>query len=230
MARCDPDKRWLAAVDTIALMKRAGWRPLFVARGGAEPHGAEVLDAMRARGLVRVERRWREPGARGLLAALRDTGDADVVDLRSHVDAGARRLLFRGADAVLANSRHEPFGLVGLETMAAGGLACTGATGEDYAVPGQNALVLETERSRRVRPAVRAAARATAGGARDPAGRPHHGAPLRVVGGGRTGAAARASSWRSAPRIAAPSAPPRAGARCRRATQPRAARSPPPPG
>jgi glycosyltransferase involved in cell wall biosynthesis len=44
----------------------------------------------------------------------------------------------------LANSAHEPFGLVGLETMAAGGLACTGCSGEDYAVPGHNALVLET--------------------------------------------------------------------------------------
>jgi glycosyltransferase involved in cell wall biosynthesis len=55
-----------------------------------------------------------------------------------------RRVLFRSAEAVLANSIHEPFGLVGLETMAAGGLACTGATGEDYAVPGQNAVVLET--------------------------------------------------------------------------------------
>jgi hypothetical protein len=29
--------------------------------------------------------------------------------------------------------------------MAAGGIACTGATGEDYAVPGRNALVLETD-------------------------------------------------------------------------------------
>jgi hypothetical protein len=28
--------------------------------------------------------------------------------------------------------------------MAVGGLACTGATGEDYAVPGWNALVLQT--------------------------------------------------------------------------------------
>jgi glycosyltransferase involved in cell wall biosynthesis len=45
---------------------------------------------------------------------------------------------------VLANSGHEPFGLVGLETMAAGGVACTGCSGEDYAVAGQNALVLET--------------------------------------------------------------------------------------
>jgi glycosyltransferase involved in cell wall biosynthesis len=66
------------------------------------------------------------------------------VNLCSHVDPLARRLLFRGSDAVLANSSHEPFGLVGLETMAAGGLACTGCTGEDYAVAGQNALVLET--------------------------------------------------------------------------------------
>jgi len=28
--------------------------------------------------------------------------------------------------------------------MAAGGVACTGCSGEDYAVPGHNALVLET--------------------------------------------------------------------------------------
>jgi hypothetical protein len=28
--------------------------------------------------------------------------------------------------------------------MAAGGIACTGISGEDYAVPGRNALVLQT--------------------------------------------------------------------------------------
>jgi glycosyltransferase involved in cell wall biosynthesis len=47
---------------------------------------------------------------------------------------------------VLANSTREPFGLVGLETMAAGGIACTGYTGEDYAMSGRNAIVLQTER------------------------------------------------------------------------------------
>ena len=46
---------------------------------------------------------------------------------------------------MLANSGHEPFGLVGLEVMAAGGLAFTGATGEDYAEPFRNAVVLETD-------------------------------------------------------------------------------------
>jgi glycosyltransferase involved in cell wall biosynthesis len=144
MARFDPDKRWLAAVDSVAQMKRAGWRPLLIARGGDEAHGAEVLAAIQARQLTRVDRDWREPGPGGLLRALQDVRHADVVNLRSHIDWEARSVLFRGADAVLANSGHEPFGLVGLEAMAAGGLACTGCTGEDYALAGQNALVLET--------------------------------------------------------------------------------------
>ena len=88
---------------------------------------------------------WRTAGVAGVLEALRDVPrDVDVVNLLSHVDPYARRLLFRGSDAVLANSSHEPFGLVGLEAMAAGGLACTGCTGEEYALAGQNALVLET--------------------------------------------------------------------------------------
>jgi hypothetical protein len=54
-------------------------------------------------------------------------------------------LFYSGADAVLANSGHEPFGLVGLEVMAAGGLAFVGSTGEDYAVPYLNSVVLDTD-------------------------------------------------------------------------------------
>jgi glycosyltransferase involved in cell wall biosynthesis len=144
MARWDPDKRWIAAVDIVAEMKRLSWRPLLIARGGTEPHGEEVIAAARARGLRVCERHWKQPGVGGLLGALEDVNDADVVLLRSHVDPEARRTLFRGVNAVLANSQHEPFGLVGLETMAAGGIACTGCSGEDYAIAGQNALVLQT--------------------------------------------------------------------------------------
>jgi glycosyltransferase involved in cell wall biosynthesis len=144
MARWDPDKRWIAAVEIVAEMKRLSWRPLLIARGGTEPHGEEVIATARARGLGVCERHWKEPGVGGLLGALQDVNDADVVLLRSHVDPEARRTLFRGVNAVLANSEHEPFGLVGLETMAAGGIACTGCSGEDYAIAGQNALVLET--------------------------------------------------------------------------------------
>lgn len=144
MARWDPDKRWLATIDLVVEMKRQGWSPLLVARGGSEPHGADVLARAQAQGLRIIDRRADRPGPAGLVDALRDTSDADVVNLSSYVDPDARRALFRASDAVLANSEHEPFGLVGLEAMASGGVACTGCSGEDYAVPGQNAIVLET--------------------------------------------------------------------------------------
>ncbi len=144
VARWDPDKRWLLAIDTVAELKRHGWLPLLIARGGVEPHGREVLGRAAAAGLRVVERPVASRGVRGLLDSLGDLNDVDIVSLRSHVAPEPRRVLFRGADAVLANSGHEPFGLVGLEAMAAGGLACTGSTGEDYAIPGWNALVLQS--------------------------------------------------------------------------------------
>jgi glycosyltransferase involved in cell wall biosynthesis len=144
VARWDPDKRWLLAIETIRVLKDLGWRPLLIARGGIEAHGAEVLANAAAAGLRVVDRT--SPGGRvdGLLQALEEVQDADIVHLRTPLDPETCRVLFRASAAVLANSGREPFGLVGLETMAAGGVACTGCTGEDYVVPGQNALVLET--------------------------------------------------------------------------------------
>jgi glycosyltransferase involved in cell wall biosynthesis len=144
VARWDPDKRWLLAIDTVSAMKCQGWQPLLIARGGAEAHGVEVLERAVAAGLRVAERTASKPGVPGLLHALEDLREVDVVNFRSPLDPESRRVLFRSASAVLANSGHEPFGLVGLETMAAGGVACTGCSGEDYTVPGQNALVLET--------------------------------------------------------------------------------------
>jgi glycosyltransferase involved in cell wall biosynthesis len=145
VARWDPDKRWLLAIDIVGELKRHGWRPLLIARGGVEAHGTEVLARAAAAQLQVVERAQPQPGARGFFESLRDLGDADVVSLRSHLTREPRRVLFRGAAAVLANSGVEPFGLVGLEAMAVEGLACTGGTGEDYAVPGWNALVLQSQ-------------------------------------------------------------------------------------
>jgi glycosyltransferase involved in cell wall biosynthesis/ribosome-associated translation inhibitor RaiA len=145
VARWDPDKRWLLAIDTVGAMKRVGWRPLLIARGGIEPHGAEVLAAAAATGLRVVDRLLPQQGVRGLLQALESLDGVDIVNLRSLLDPESRLILLHSSAAVLANSQHEPFGLVGLETMAAGGVACIGYTGEDYAVPGHNALALETD-------------------------------------------------------------------------------------
>jgi glycosyltransferase involved in cell wall biosynthesis len=148
VARFDPDKRWLGAIEIVSELKRQGQRPLLIARGGVEAHGHEVLAAARASGLHVVERKDEGTGVSALLGSLEGTEGADIVNLKSPVDPESRRALFRGADVVLANSGHEPFGLVGLETMAAGGIACTGSSGEDYAVPGRNALVLQTSDAR----------------------------------------------------------------------------------
>ncbi|MBI1818266.1 MAG: glycosyltransferase [Deltaproteobacteria bacterium] len=145
VARWDPDKRWLLAIATVGELRRQGWRPLLIARGGVEAYGREVLRTAALAGLKVVERHAPEPGTRGLFQAIDQNSDADIVCLQSPVDPESRRVLFRGAAAVLANSGHEPFGLVGLETMAAGGVAVTGCSGEDYVIPGLNALVLETD-------------------------------------------------------------------------------------
>lgn len=143
VARWDPDKRWVLAVELLAELKRRGWNPLLIARGGVEAHGAEVFARARALTLRVGERTIEYPGDRGLIRSLGGLEDVDLVSLLSHLPPESSRLLFRASAAVLANSGREPFGLVGLETMAAGGVACVGGTGEDYAIPGWNCLLLQ---------------------------------------------------------------------------------------
>jgi glycosyltransferase involved in cell wall biosynthesis len=148
IGRFSPDKRWLQAVDAIVHLRDAGVHARLLVRGGIEPHGGEVFARARAGGL-RVSD-WTAPvaDAAGVAAALRDddsVGGADVVNLRSFLPDEVIPLLYAAADAVLANSGHEPFGLVGLEAMAAGGVAFVGATGEEYARPWANAVVVETD-------------------------------------------------------------------------------------
>jgi glycosyltransferase involved in cell wall biosynthesis len=84
------------------------------------------------------------------LAALAEHKEADILNLRFFVPESLLRLMYRAADAVLANSGFEPFGLVGLEAMAEGGIAFTGATGEDYARSYENAICMETDDPREI--------------------------------------------------------------------------------
>jgi glycosyltransferase involved in cell wall biosynthesis len=144
VGRWDPGKRWLGTIEGTAELKRRGERPLLIARGGIEDHGRQVLTRARELGLEVSERAQPDTGPSGLLETLVDLEHVDVLSLTTPLSPCALRLLFRGSTAVLADSVHEPFGLVGLEAMAVGALACTGGTGEDYADPGRNALVLQS--------------------------------------------------------------------------------------
>ncbi len=147
LGRFSPDKRWHQAVAAVARLKARGMAVKLVMRGGLEPFGHEVLEYA---GLQRLRvARVDAPIADITILArvLQAHRDADVIDLRSFLPESVLPPLYAAAAATLANSGHEPFGLVGLEAMASGGVAFVGATGEDYAEPFKNAIVIETEES-----------------------------------------------------------------------------------
>lgn len=144
IGRFDPDKRWLMAITAVADLKRRGRSVKLLMRGGREPHAIEVMAHAERSGLV--VRHVESPADVAALAKLlHETRDADVINLLSFLGQPTLRAIYSGCDAVLANSGHEPFGLVGLEVMAAGGIPVTGSTGEDYAEAYRNAVVLETD-------------------------------------------------------------------------------------
>jgi glycosyltransferase involved in cell wall biosynthesis len=150
VARWDPDKRWHMAVESVARLKQRGIRAVLLARGGLEPHGMEVLGRARALGLTVSEASASDSSTDSYFQALHSSCNADVIDIRFHLPQDFLRIIYRASDAVLANSGHEPFGIVGLEAMAAGGIAFTGSTGEDYAIPYRNSFVLETSDPREI--------------------------------------------------------------------------------
>ncbi len=87
---------------------------------------------------------WAGNGTQALVDAIRPAIPADMVVLRGFLSEAQRRVLFHTGRVVLANSGVEPFGLVGLETMAVGGVAFVGCTGEDYATNRYDAICLQT--------------------------------------------------------------------------------------
>jgi len=144
VARWDPDKNWIAAVDATAELKRRNERPILIARGGQERHGEDVIDRARSMGLSVGKVSRFDPTVSGLIQAVSRAANHDVILLEPFLTLDQRKVLYQSADAVLANSIVEPFGLVGLEVMATGGIAFVGSTGEDYATPGYDAMAIET--------------------------------------------------------------------------------------
>jgi len=151
IARWDQDKGWYPAVEAVARLKADGLKTVLLTRGGTEPYGVDVMNHARSLGLKVEEVNTKENATfEDYLRAIAGACEADVLNVKFHCPQDFLRILYRASDAVLANSGHEPFGLVGLETMAAEGIAFTGGTGEDYAIPFQNCVVLETSDSKEI--------------------------------------------------------------------------------
>jgi glycosyltransferase involved in cell wall biosynthesis len=146
IGRFDPDKRWMMAVEAAARLKERGFPVKLLVRGGIEPHGSEVLAYAHWRGLRVVDVTAPRGDDAATLAAITSAATgADVLNLKLFISDDLKRVCYSAADAVLANSGHEPFGIVGLEVMGVGGVAVVGSTGEDYAIPFHNCLVTETD-------------------------------------------------------------------------------------
>jgi glycosyltransferase involved in cell wall biosynthesis len=143
MARWEREKGWTQAIEAVRHSLDRERRMILIGRaGGPSGKGGALVHESEAHGLraVQVDS---EEAFRSTLGDVIRSG-ADVISLGFGVTPALARTLYRVCDGVLANSVSEPFGLVGLEAMAAGGIAYTGGTGEDYAITGRNAIVLQT--------------------------------------------------------------------------------------
>ena len=145
IGRFDPDKRWIMAVEAVARLKHSGHPVTLFVRGGIEPHGADVLRHAYNIGLTIRDVVAQRPTMKQCMDAIKKAGPADIYNLRFFLPEEFVRTTYAAANATLANSGHEPFGLVALEVMAAEGIAVTGSTGEDYAISFENAIVTETD-------------------------------------------------------------------------------------
>ncbi|MFH1638707.1 MAG: glycosyltransferase [Chloroflexota bacterium] len=144
VARWDPDKCWDMAVGAVARLKNRGIQTVLLARGGIEPHGVEVMSRACSLGLNVKDVSSSGNTLEHYYHAIGYKCEADILSIKFHCPQNFLRIIYNASDAVLANSGHEPFGLVGLEAMAAGGIAFIGSTGEDYAIPFRNSIVIET--------------------------------------------------------------------------------------
>ncbi len=147
VGRFDPDKNWMQAIDAVAELRAGGLTPQLIVRGGREPYGDLVFERARQRGL-RVDRVEANGDDAEAVAAALASSDAEVIHLQAFLPESTLAALYGACDAVLANSGKEPFGLVGLEVMAAGGIPVCGSTGEEYAEPFHNAIVCDTSDGR----------------------------------------------------------------------------------
>ena len=156
VARLHPDKGWKPAVLAVENLKKLGAKVVLLARGGGEAYGMKISRLPRSPNIIVKDILLREDPQKcyyhamfkndftPYFEALDKHGSSDILNLLFPIPHSLLQVIYKASDVVLANSVHEPFGLVGLEAMAAGAVVFCGCSGEDYATHMHNAIVLDT--------------------------------------------------------------------------------------
>lgn len=155
VGRFDPDKNWIQAIDALAELHAGGVDARLIMRGRHNEYAEQVFAHANERGLEIERLDYSGIDGHKVIESIA-VSERPIVHLRSFLDEATLAALYAAADAVLANSGREPFGLVGLEVIAAGGIAVCGATGEEYAEPFINAIVCDTSDGRELASYLRA--------------------------------------------------------------------------
>src|SRR5437763_15970665 len=122
----------MMTVEAVARLKYSGYPVSLFVRGGIEPHGADVLRHAYNLGLTIQDVVAKRPNLEQCLEVMQHirSPHIHIYNMRFFLPEEFVRTTYNAADATLANSGHEPFGLVALEVVAAVGIAVTGRTGE----------------------------------------------------------------------------------------------------
>ena len=156
VARWHYDKGWETTINAIKMLKQQGKKPVLLARGGIESYQDGVFGLAKSLDLKvkdvylagDIEEHYRralvDEDFDAYFEALSQIDDADIVNLQFPIPSPFLQIIYRASNIVIANSIHEPFGLVPLEAMAAGAVVMCGSSGEDYAIHMYNAIVLDT--------------------------------------------------------------------------------------
>jgi glycosyltransferase involved in cell wall biosynthesis len=143
VGRFDPDGHWIRAIDAIAELHASGINARLIMRGRYNTYTERVCAHAYERGLSLERLAYEGADGHKLISAIA-LSDSAIIYLRAFLDEPTLSALYAASDAVLARSGREPFGLVGLEVIAAGGIVVCGPTDEEYAESFVNAIVCDT--------------------------------------------------------------------------------------
>jgi len=155
VARGRQDKGWKPAVHAVHNLNKLGEGSKLLAHVGMESDRQKVAHQVMSLGMV-MKNIHPDGGSKDsyLCAAsdrdftpyfevLSESSTADVFNFACPVPLSFLRVLYRASDVVLAASDHDPFGLVGMEAMAAGAIVFTSRKAEGHAEHMRNAIVLD---------------------------------------------------------------------------------------